>query len=684
MKRPMAWVGLSFFSALILFCIYGLWAAIAGGLVSLCLLLLFLCIPRVRRERLLEAVCLSVLAASLLIGAQTKLVLEPVESFAGKTLPITAQVVSLTESRNGRHYTILLVTKAGGEKVRFRLRYSGKTPLPAEPYDTVEATLRIDALGESEAARRSYRAKGIFLRGSTYEPITVTPRENVSLACRLLEMRKGMLAALNRYLPGEEGKLLGGMLLGETAPVSETAIRNFRICGVSHLLAVSGLHTSLWAMFLFRMLQKLKWSRRVSAACSMGFVLFFMGLAGFSPSVTRAGIMMLLYLGGFLLRREPDSLNSLGLAALVILFANPFAAADLGMLLSFSATAGILLLQKPFARVLERPAQQMPAGFLRKACKGLAGLLAVTLSAIVFTLPVSILALGQVSLIAPLANLLFVNAGGAAMLCAGLCAAFSHAWIFSFLAYPFALIGGLLSQYLLGGTALLSKLPFASVSLEPGAPALWLAGSAVLFAIVLLDRNRTKHLARLAALCCVFALLAGIFSDTLMGRNLTAITLADVGNGTAIVLTRGRRAAVIGCGGDYDAAAQVAAVLQSQNIDALDLLFLPRAAQTEASAAGQLLETVPAKTVVCAETVHELPDGTHVIAAGAGRVRLWGDVTLEYITQGTLSCALLEIGTQRFFLSFCPGGDVSRLPEGWICAPVAFAARRGRKAFMRG
>ena len=45
MKRPMAWVGLSFFSALILFCIYGLWAAIAGGLVSLCLLLLFLCIP---------------------------------------------------------------------------------------------------------------------------------------------------------------------------------------------------------------------------------------------------------------------------------------------------------------------------------------------------------------------------------------------------------------------------------------------------------------------------------------------------------------------------------------------------------------------------------------------------------------------------------------------------------------
>ena len=381
---------------------------------------------------------------------------------------------------------------------------------------------------------------------------------------------------------------------------------------------------------------------------------------------------MLLYLGGFLLRREPDSLNSLGLAALVILFANPFAAADLGMLLSFSATAGILLLQKPFARVLERPAQHMPAGLLRKACKGVAELLAVTLAAIVFTLPVSILSFGQVSLIAPLANLLFVNAGGAAMLCAGLCAALSHAWIFSFLAYPFALIGGLLSQYLLGGTALLSKLPFASVSLEPGASALWLAGTVVLLAIVLLDRNRTQHLARLAGLCSAFALLAGVFAYTLMGRNLTAITMADVGNGTAIVLTRGRRAAVIGCGGDYDAAAQVSAVLQSQNVTALDLLFLPRAAQTEASAAGQLLESIPAQTVVCAEAVDGLPNGTHAVVAGVGRVRLWGDVTLEYITQGALSCALLEIGTQRFFFSFCPGGELSRLPEGWSSAPVAF------------
>ena len=64
------------------------------------------------------------LAASLLIGAQTKLVLEPVESFEGKTLPITAQVVSLTESRNGRGWlnTTLEVKKGAALNVVWMLR----------------------------------------------------------------------------------------------------------------------------------------------------------------------------------------------------------------------------------------------------------------------------------------------------------------------------------------------------------------------------------------------------------------------------------------------------------------------------------------------------------------------------------------------------------------------------------
>ena len=110
---------------------------------------------------------------------------------------------------------ILLVTKAGGEKVRFRLRYSGKTPLPAEPYDTVEATLRIDALGESEAARRSYRAKGIFLRGSTYGPITVTPREMFLLPAACWKCAKGCWLLSIGICQGKKGSSWAGCCWGD-------------------------------------------------------------------------------------------------------------------------------------------------------------------------------------------------------------------------------------------------------------------------------------------------------------------------------------------------------------------------------------------------------------------------------------------------------------------------------------
>ena len=68
--------------------------------------------------------------------------------------------------------------------------------------------------------------------------------------------------------------------------------------------------------------------RRLSALLTAAIVLIFMALTGFTPSVTRAGVMCLVLLAGQMVRREADSLNSLGLSLLLILAANPFAVMD--------------------------------------------------------------------------------------------------------------------------------------------------------------------------------------------------------------------------------------------------------------------------------------------------------------------------------------------------------------------
>ena len=76
-------------------------------------------------------------------------------------------------------------------------------------------------------------------------------------------------------------------------------------------------------------------------------VLCFMAVTCFQASVCRSGVMCLVVLAGDLLSRRADSLNSLGIAVLLLGLENAYAAADIGLLLSFSATLGLILLCRP-------------------------------------------------------------------------------------------------------------------------------------------------------------------------------------------------------------------------------------------------------------------------------------------------------------------------------------------------
>ena len=96
------------------------------------------------------------------------------------------------------------------------------------------------------------------------------------------------------------------------------------------------------AVTMRRLLRRLGY--RLSAVLTIPFILAFMLLVGFTPSVCRAGVMCLVWLGGYLVSRRQDGLNSLGLAAMLLLAENPYTLQNAGFQLSFMATAGILLI----------------------------------------------------------------------------------------------------------------------------------------------------------------------------------------------------------------------------------------------------------------------------------------------------------------------------------------------------
>ncbi|MBN8661425.1 MAG: ComEC/Rec2 family competence protein [Candidatus Obscuribacter phosphatis] len=213
---------------------------------------------------------------------------------------------------------------------------------------------------------------------------------------------RGKLATFHSQAMGKEaGSLLGSLVLGERAsPISADLKLCFTQCGLSHLLAASGMNLTVvvaFAVFLSRG-SKFAWFR---PTVSLFSILLFSSLAGASPSVLRASCMCLLALFFSLFSgvRVPG-LKTLALTVLLFLFIDPLAVFDVGLQLSLAATYGILTLVPCMEALLAEFVGQ------RQSLRKLVSLLAVILSAQVAVLPLQLYYFGTVNPIFLPANLL--------------------------------------------------------------------------------------------------------------------------------------------------------------------------------------------------------------------------------------------------------------------------------------
>jgi competence protein ComEC len=203
-----------------------------------------------------------------------------------------------------------------------------------------------------------------------------------------VRVRRRALEIMRGALPPTSAALLGGLLLGERTALPLEIDDAFRRAGVYHVLAVSGFNVALLAASVFGLLTALRAGRRAAAVAAMTAVAAFAAVVGGEPSVLRAAIMGVLILGAVVLERDTSVLNSLALAALIVLALRPADLRDPGFQLSFVATAGIALAPLPRNPLL--------------------GALAVSLAAQLAVLPIALAHFNQVSTIGVLANLAVV------------------------------------------------------------------------------------------------------------------------------------------------------------------------------------------------------------------------------------------------------------------------------------
>lgn len=674
MRRPLVLVGFSYLLTLAA-------AVYLGSKLSFvlfwCCLALFVVTAFFQKTRAVPVFPVAFLTAAVAFGVFTgyfRAQVEPPRMLDGLDATVNGTICELPYSQYGRWYYIVHLDSVSVQDApqNFKIRLSSQTKLASEPYSRIYGKVHFfrPQGGNGYTAESYYESRGIRLFAYLYEyddSVRIEPPQTKPIYYYALMLRQKMISSVKSMLPKKEAGLIQGMLLGDKTALTSGTVTDFRSAGVSHLLAVSGLHMATVAQLLLLLLGMFQIPRKYSAALAGGGILCFMAVTGFLPSVVRSGIMFLLCLAAPIVSQRADSLNSLGTAILILCLPNPYAAADVGLLLSCSATLGLILLARPIQDWLNTRLDHFH--LFRPLVRGINGILSTTFAAILFTLPIVILSFGSISLIAPLSNLLMLVP---ASLMISFSAAGAVIGIFapqSFLIMPFALISGGLAKYLLACARLLSQIPYASVSASYGYIYLWLAGSILLFAVAFVCRSSRK-LVITSAVLSVIMLCTGTLSYGIFSRGVTRIAVLDVGTGLSVAVTKGGSAAVFGCGG-YQSA-KVANYLFGENIRRIDSLNLLTQDREEAVNAADLAEQFSPRAL-CAPQNFRYDGFVQKAAAYSAEVSwqenplttmIWRDVDIQiYDCAGSKTVRMKAQNTSILILP--NGADVSMIPPEW-------------------
>ena len=516
--------------------------------------------------------------------------LSPAEGVYGTELPVTVKLTDTPiESRYGT--TILGTVKINGRTYEAALFGDAELlELGLQPGDGLSCTARVEPSGLEieDGDSLYYRSRGVALYLYVRSEPTVTKGlPNIPQRLRLwLQDRIHVL-----YRGGAAG-LVRALLTGDRSELDYTAQNDLSVAGLSHAVAVSGMHVSmLLAMAAFFC----GGNPRLLALIGIPIVLLFALMTGASPSVCRAAVMQILLLCAPLARRENDGLTTLGVAALLLLLENPWSIASVSFQLSFAAVAGLFLLSAPIQKKL-LSLRKKPGQLLRFV----ASAVSATLSATALTLPLTVYYFGLVSLAAPLTNLLALWAVTGVFTLGLLSCCLGP------VGTVLAWIATLLSNYVLGLCAWIAAVPFAAAYPQNLPLMVWAFAAYGLALWLLLCKRHPPVSWSLSLLTAAFlaCILAGHWQ---FRQDEHRFTVLDVGQGQCLLFQAEDFTALIDCGGSdpEGAGEQAARLLHSAGVTRVDALILTHYDADHCGGAAHFLNRVRVDSLFFPDTADE-------------------------------------------------------------------------------
>lgn len=505
------------------------------------------------------------------------------------------------------------------------------------------------------AENRAYAfPDGIYAYTTAASPITVLG-ERVSFRTLCDSISEWCRYQLYRFLPEDAAELCISILLGDKSVLSPQIKRDFRRVGISHVLAVSGLHLSILCSGLLGLLQSVRLVPKRRYAVVLLFIILYMGITGFSPSVMRAGMMWILSCIAQMWHARTDALTSLFFSAACICAVAPHAVFDVGLMLSVCATFGLIVLMRPLSvwlngfGVLKTP--------LGRVLRSVIELTATTTAAAVFTMPIILAVFKEISLIAPLSNLLLHIPVAVLLYLTPILLLLSLIPSVP----PIGLLRGFLAGVLSGDAALiedvtawLSRLPHVLIGVRYVFAAVILLSFFALFG-VLYVRCRNILLVYPVYAAFLITLLLSLQIHAYMTREDVTLTYSVLRKNDVVTIVHDGRGMLIDASdGSYTVAKHGWEQLSEQNMTELDVLVLTHYHTRHISALSKLVQNTVIRTVVLPYPLTE--EETHLSAVlsdiaehGGCRTRicrrgeedmLFGDVRLslfpaEYLQRST-------------------------------------------------
>lgn len=523
-------------------------------------------------------------------------------NYLGLASALDGQNAAVTAQCTGYSYQTGYGTAVEGvlylEGKPFRCKFYVSGDIAMEPGDVLKGVFRMKVTTpDGSDAITAQQGKGIFLLGYQEEDAELLKLAETPNWAFPAVLRQKLLDIIGSCFPEDAAGFARALLLGDRTGIDYETDTAFKVSGISHIIAVSGLHVTILFTLINMICLKRRW---LVALLGIPTLCLFAAVGGFSPSIVRACIMQGLIITAMLFDREYDGPTELAFACLVMLMVNPLVIVSVSFQLSVGCMIGIFLFQrKLYDWMCGKLGCEKKHRFVRLK-RWFASSVSMTLSAMSLTTPMVAYYFGCVSLVGVLTNLLTL-------------------WVISFIFYGIMLacllgwlwptvgvfLGNVIAwpvRYVLFTAKTLASFPLAAVYTRSVYITGWLIFVYVLFGIFLLSRKkRPGIMAGWAALGLCLALTIS-WAEVLFDG--CRVTVLDVGQGQCIILQSEGKSWLVDCGGsnDEESADLAAETLLSQGITRLDGVILTHYDRDHSGGLPYLLTRIPADMIFAPES----------------------------------------------------------------------------------